>query len=181
MQEITGLENLGNLYLELGIVGFVIVCFMGIFMFMVFKLIRKLDKIYNVLYDQNTNFLTLQSSFDIIELVLLQSKYGLIDALIRIYETNNIHDDVRQDLIKNNLLILSKNFNSRDLAILSKLNYKSTTLDKYLRTKTNYEKFANTIFNNLKLGFSPEDIVVILNNEFNKLISDIQNNIEHSN
>lgn len=180
MQEFDRWAILAELYLELGIVGFIVVCFMGIFVYMILKLLKKLDKIYTVLYDQHSNFLTTQSSFDIIELSLLQSKYGLIEAMMKIYYTNNIHDQHRKTLIRDNLLIIAKNFKSRDLSILSKFTYKTNSLDCYLHS-TNYEKFATLIYQNLLSGFSPKDIIVILNNEFNKLISEIQNNIKKSN
>jgi hypothetical protein len=162
---------LAGLYLKLGIVGFVLVCFMSVFMYMIYKQMKTLDKIYTVMYDENSNNLTLQSAFDILEAQHNLSKYAFIETFMRIYHNNNIHDPIRQKLIKDNLNIVAKNLYDRDMTVLSRLHYKNISLNDHLLKSCDYDKIAIIIYDNLLLKYSPTDILAIMNNEFDKIIN----------
>ena len=172
--------TLAGLYLKLGIVGFLLVCFMSVFMYMIFKQMKTLDKIYNVLYDENSNNLTLQSAFDMIEAQVCVSKYGIIEMMMKIYFENNIHDPIRQKLIRDNINIVTKNLYARDITILSRLKYKNMYIHEKLESFVNYEVIATIVYDNLMLKYKPTDIVVILHNEFHKIISESCKYIEHN-
>lgn len=174
----SNLQTVGELYLKLGFVGFIIVAFLSLFCIMIFKQLKTLDKIYKVLYEDNTNNLSLQSTFDIIEAQYSLTKFTLIETIMKIHFENNIKNPVRQTLIKNNLEIISKNLYDRDVTVLSKLKYKNIHLHEFMEKHMNHLEIANEIYINLINGYEPKDIVVQLNNEYNTYINETRQYIE---
>jgi hypothetical protein len=174
----SNIQVLGELYLKLGFAGFIIIAFMSTFTIMIWKLIKTQEKIYKVLYEDNTNNLSLQSTFDIIEAQYQLTKYTLVDTIMRIHCENNIKNPTRQALIKNNLEIISKNLYDRDITVLSKLKYKSMYLHEYMEKHMNYLEIANELYLNLINGYEPKDIVNMLNNEYNTYINETRRYIE---
>jgi hypothetical protein len=174
----SNIQVLGELYLKLGFAGFIIIAFMSTFTIMIWKLIKTQEKIYKVLYEDNTNNLSLQSTFDIIEAQYQLTKYTLVDTIMRIHFENNIKNPTRQALIKNNLEIISKNLYDRDITVLSKLKYKSMYLHEYMEKHMNYLEIANELYLNLINGYEPKDIVNMLNNEYNTYINETRRYIE---
>lgn len=179
------IESMGKLYLELGAAGFIIVSFMFVFVWMLRKQMKHLiqnnltlTKIYNVLYDNNANNLTLQSAFDIIEAQCNYSKYVIIEVMWRIYFENNIHDPIRQKLILENLNVATKNLLDRDIAVLSRFYYKEKRLSKYLETHVDPNEIVAIVFNNLLAKYKSSDIANLLHNKFDKIIQESYNYIE---
>lgn len=172
------IAGLASLYLKLGIVGFVLVCFMGAFFYMLYKQMKTLTKIFNVLYDENSNNLSLQSTSDIIEAQCNLSKYSFTETIMHICFDNNIHDPVRQKLIHDNLRTMAKNLQDRDITVLSRLWYKNTSLADYLLSHGDYEKIAEIIYDNLMAKYSSSDLLGVLHNEFYKIINATNKYIE---
>ena len=170
--------TLGELYLKLGFVGLIIVVFISVFLYMAFKQMKTLDKIYKVLYDENANNLSLQSAYDIIEAQYALSKFTLVETIMRIFHENNIHDSQRQILIKNNIEIITRNLYDRDITVLSKLRYKNVNLHEYIENHVNHLEISTMIYEKLIDGFNPKDIYGMLNNEFAAYVNETQKYIE---
>lgn len=165
------ISEVGELYLKLGFVGLIIVIFLSLFLYMIVKQMKILDKIYKDLYTDNANNLTLQSSYDIIEAQYLMSKYALVETIMRIYHENNVHDSKRQSLIKNNIEIIVRNLYDRDITVLSKLKYKDVHLHEYLENHINHFEVSDMIYEKLINQYSPVDILTVLDNTFNRYIN----------
>ncbi|MCK9575497.1 MAG: hypothetical protein WC979_02015 [Candidatus Pacearchaeota archaeon] len=172
------LGTLGELYLKLGFVALIIVVFLSAFMIMFIRQTKTLDKIYKVLYDENTNNLTLQSSYDIIEAQYMLTKFTLIETIMRIHTENNIKDPARQELIKSNLEIITKNLYDRDITVLSKLKYRNVHLHEYMENHINYIEISQDLYVNLIHGYNPKDIIGMLNNEYAAYINETRQYIE---
>lgn len=169
---------LGELYLKLGFVGLIIVVFLTAFLYMLVKQMKTLDKIYKVLYDDNANNLTLQSAYDIIEAQYSLSKFTLIENTMRIFHENNIHDPVRQLLIKNNIEIITQNLYNRDITVLSKLRYRGVFLHEYMQNHINHLEISTLIYERLMSGYTPKDIYGLLNNEFAAFVNETTKYLE---
>lgn len=172
------IETLGELYLKLGFVGLIIVAFLFLFLYMSIKGTKTLDKIYKVLYTDNANNLTLQSAYDIVEAQYSLSKFTLVETIIRIYHENNIHDPVRQELIKNNIEIITRNLYDRDITVLSKLKYRNVHLHEYMENHINHLEVSYMLYEKLINDYSPKDIYSILNNTYAGFINDTTKYIE---
>jgi len=173
-----GINELGELYLKLGFVGLIIVVFLSVFLYMIFKQMKTLDKIYKVLYTDNANNLTLQTAYDVIAAQYSLSKYRLVEAIMQIFHENNIHDEGRQKLIKENLEIIARNLYNRDISVLSKLHYKNINLHTYLENHINHLEISSMLYEKLMDGYSPKDICGALNNEFSAFINESQKYLE---
>lgn len=168
----------GELYLKLGFVGLIIVVFLSVFLYMIFKQMKTLDKIYKVLYDDNTNNLTLQSAYDIIDAQYSLTKLTIIETVIRIHYENNISDPQRQTLIKNNMELIVRNLYNRDITVLSKLKYKNIGLHTYLENHINHLEISYEIYEKLIAGYTPKDIYGMMNNEFAAYINETRSYLE---
>lgn len=169
---------LGELYLKLGFVGLIIVVFLGVFMYMIFKQMKTLDKIYKVLYDENANNLTLQSAYDIIDAQYSLTKYTIFESVIRIHQENNIKNPKRQQLIKSNLEIIVRNLYDRDVTVLSKLKYKHVGLHEYLENHINHLEISYDLYDQLVSGYNPKDIYNSLNNEYAAYVNETRQYLE---
>lgn len=172
------IETLGELYLKLGFVGLIIVAFLFLFLYMAIKVTKTLDKIYKVLYTDNANNLTLQSAYDIVEAQYSLSKFTLVETIMRIYYENDIHDPVRQELIKNNIEIITRNLYDRDITVLSKLKYRNVYLHEYMENHINHLEVSHMLYEKLINDYLPKDIYSILNNTYAGFINDTTKYIE---
>lgn len=171
------LQQLSDIYMQIGAVGFFIVCFMSMFMYMLYKQMKTLDKIYIVLYEEKSNNLTLQSANDIIESQYKLTKYNIIENLMSIYYENNIKNKDRQELIRKNLKAFYNNLHSRNLSILSRLKYKGVKLSVHLESES-YSDVADVVFNNMCNNYKPIDLISVLDNHFNKHINEATNMVD---
>src|SRR5690606_16474364 len=106
---------------------------------------------------------TLQSAYDIVEAQYSLSKFTLVETIMRIYYENNIHDPVRQELIKNNIEIITRNLYDRDITVLSKLKYRNVYLHEYMENHINHLEVSHMLYEKLINDYSPKDIYSILN------------------
>jgi hypothetical protein len=170
---IMNLDFFVEAYLKLGPFGFLMVCFMILFTYIIIKNMKMIEKIYNVLYDENTNNLSLQSAYDMLEAQYNLSKYAIIDATMRIQYENDIANPCRQKIIYDNLQIIAINLQDRDINILSRLKHKNVLLSIYLeQNKNSYEEIVKLIYDNLIAKYKSADLLAVLTNEFNSIINE---------
>ena len=144
-------------------------------------IIKSLDMLVSILYEKNSNNVTIETARDIIDAQYSKSMYEIMSDVCHFIKANHIGNEDRQRVILDRLISKARNLNKRDFLILDKIRCYGQKLSLHIASgEMNPEEVAIKIFDEMmkhsRAGSTTieEDVTAYIIDVYTRYINDAQ-------